>query len=62
VRKKAVAKMGLEELIPLIGIVVRYGVPAVTDAIASFKAKNGADPTVAEIQSIMDGVTQPEDF
>lgn len=54
--------MGIVEILALIDAAAKYGVPAITDAIAAFKASNGVDPTVEEVLAIMEGVEPPTDF
>lgn len=54
--------MGAEEIVGLISLVLKYGVPAVSDAIAAAKKAGSPNPTVDEIRGILVGVEPPKDF
>lgn len=54
--------MKIQELLPWIELVLKWGVPAVSDAIAKIKAGGNDDPTPEQVQAIMEGVAPPVDY
>jgi hypothetical protein len=51
-----------QEILGLAQLALQYGVPAVEKAIADFKSKNAADPTVDEVKALLDGTRPPVDY
>lgn len=49
----------VQEILQLLTLVVQFGAPAVEKAIADFKSKNAADPTVEEVRALLNGVQAP---
>lgn len=51
---------GIPEIIAIIEFALEKGIPAVTAAVNSFKAKNGRDPSADEIRALKDGISPPD--
>jgi hypothetical protein len=54
--------MGAAEILGIVELALKFGVPAVADAIEAAKKSGSPNPTVAEIRGILEGVEPPKDF
>jgi hypothetical protein len=52
-------KMGVPEVLALLELFSKYGLPAILDAVDKLHQAGTPDPTVDEIKAIMEGVEPP---
>ena len=51
--------MKIADLLIILELVAKYGLPAVSDMVDHFIASNGFEPTAQQAKELMDGVEPP---